>query len=180
MYLPSHYGLQFEGSDVNVARNKLGIFWPVGRSFTDTEVETLLEQVKSFAPVVKLPNGLKTSVIKNKFPEIEFIPNGLNQREFRKILSEIKVAILGHKSYFNQSSGYVGYFLANNVPVVVSKTNSFYEEFMNKGQLYAIEDLKSLTGLIHECMNAKLNLNKNQFCNEISLAWKNFLFGEGI
>ncbi len=177
-HVPSHQGLQFEGPEVNVARDRVGVFWPVGRSFKRAEVENLLEKVQTFSPMVKLPNGIDPYAIANRYPKLELIPKNIGNSEFKKILSKVKVAILGHKNYFQQSSGYLGYFLANNVPVLASNSNSFFEEFSNAGQLYAMEETRSMLDLVHDLADSELMLARSSFSLNVEKAWNNFLFEE--
>ena len=177
-HVPSHQGLHFEGEGVNVARNRVGVFWPVGRSFKLAEVESILEKVETLSPIVKLPNGLDHSTILSRYPKLELIPKDIGNSDFNSFLSKVKVAILGHKDYFRQSSGYLGYFLANNVPVLVSNSNSFFEEFSNLGQLYAMEETRSLLDLVHDLADSELVLTRSLFSLNVEKAWKDFIFEE--
>jgi hypothetical protein len=177
IHVPSHYGMQTEDAYVNSARDKVGVFWPVGRSFQFNEVITLIDEVKTLEPIVKLPSGFNTSVFKKLYPRIEFLETGLKEKEFRDILSSVKVAVLGHVNYENQSSGYSGYFLANNIPMFVSATNSFFGEIKNQGQVYALEAVKdSVFDLISKLMDRELSLDKNPYADFVEKSWKRFLF----
>lgn len=181
IYVPSHFAMQTESVDTNKSRNKVGVFWPVGRSFSTSEVLSLLNQVKVFDPIVKLPSHMEASSMKLLYPKIEFIEAGLGVMQFREILSRIKVAILGHRGYTNQSSGYAGYFLANNVPIFASNSNSFFGEIKELGLVYSLEsNLDHSLGLITKLFNGDLNLARNPYAIFVEESWKTFLLEEKI
>ena len=177
MHVPSHYGIQIEGNSINKARDRVGVFWPVGRGFSNNEIVKLLEELKSLNPIVKLPSGVETQLYMKQFPELEFVHHGLSDLEFRLVLSKVKVAVLGHRDYINQSSGYAGYFMANNVPMLVSRKNSFFGEFSKWGRIYAREDYVNNTReLIADLLNRGLVLEKFSYAKFVESAWKSFLW----
>jgi hypothetical protein len=179
IHVPSHHGILKETNEINSNRHRIGVFWPVGRSFSNQEVENLLDQVESLNPIVKLPNGLNPGQLRQKYPGIEFLETGLSDKDFRSHLIKIKIAVLGHKDYRNQSSGYVGYFLANNVPILVSRSNSFFDEIRNLGQVYAIEDFSSdIVDLLQFLLNRDLDLTSNVYTEYVKIAWETFLLKE--
>ena len=49
--------------------------------------------------------------------------------EFEQVLKTIKVAVLAHENYLNQSSAYANYFASNNVQILTSESNEFGNEF---------------------------------------------------
>jgi hypothetical protein len=176
LYVPSHYGLQREIPTTNAARNKIGIFWPVGRSFTLRDIEITLQKSKLLHPIVKLPASVEIDRYRATYPNITFIPNGTTDFEFRLYLSQIKIALLMHKNYTRQSSGYVGYFIANNVPVITSKSNSFFAELEEFGDFHALEDYDENLHEFLDYVHNKPLSNKNKVYHDFSTAtWKSFL-----
>ena len=126
IHVPAAQSLHVESKEVNERRFRVGAFWPVGRSFNLDKIKILLEAIEDFKPIVKLPATLNTREFHAKYPQISFIKQGTPDEEFRKILSTIKVAVLGHENYVNQSSAYASYFVSNDVPVLTSKENAFF------------------------------------------------------
>ena len=176
IHVPSHYGMQTESLSINRERDKIGIFWPVGRSFSTNEVVRLLDELRSQNPVVKLPTSMRSGDFKEIYPRIEFVEPGLGIEEFREILSRIKVAVLGYNGYNNQSSGYVGYFMANNVPILVSRTNTFFDEIKEIGRVYDLYDnKKGILGMVTTLMEDSLVLGRNYYSIFVENAWKCFL-----
>jgi hypothetical protein len=181
IHVPSHYGMQTESASINTARDRVGIFWPVGRSFSVDKVLNFLNYVDSLKPIVKLPNHMNSKEFRKMFPRIEFVEKGLGNMQFRAILSKVKVAILGHRGYTNQSSGYAGYFLANNVPIFVSSSNSFFDEIKNLGQVYDLENsLDQNLGLVTSLLDRDLILERNPYAILVEDIWKTFLLEQKI
>lgn len=176
IHVPSHYGLQRETPSINAARNRIGIFWPVGRSFTLSDIEIILHKSRFFNPIVKLPTSVEIDEYRVAYPNITFIPHGTTDSEFRLYLSQIKIALLMHKNYVKQSSGYAGYFLANNVPIITSKSNSFFAELEEFGDFYAIEDYEENLYDFLVYIDSKPLSNSNAYYHDFSTAaWKSFL-----
>jgi hypothetical protein len=176
IHVPSHYGLQRETPSINAARNRIGIFWPVGRSFTLSDIEIILRKSRFFNPIVKLPASVEIDEYRVAYPNITFIPHGTTDSEFRLYLSQIKIALLMHKNYVKQSSGYAGYFLANNVPIITSKSNSFFAELEEFGDFYAIEDYEENLSEFLVYVDSKPLSNSNEYYHDFSTAaWKSFL-----
>ena len=176
IHVPSHYGLQRELPSINAARNRIGIFWPVGRSFTLRDIEIILHKSRFLNPIVKLPASVEVDEYRVTYPNITFIPHGTTDSEFRLYLSQIKIALLMHKHYVRQSSGYAGYFLANNVPVITSKSNSFFTELEEFGDFHAIEDYEENLNEFLVYVDSKPLSNRNEYYHDFSTAaWKSFL-----
>ncbi len=176
IHVPSHYGLQRETPSINAARNKIGIFWPVGRSFTPSDIEIILHKSRFLNPIVKLPTSVEIDEYRVAYPNITFIPHGTTNSEFRLYLSQIKIALLMHKNYVKQSSGYAGYFLANNVPIITSKSNSFFAELEEFGDFHGIEDYEEYLFDFLVYIDSKPLSNSNEYYHDFSTAaWKSFL-----
>lgn len=176
IHVPSHYSLHKEEFYINTEREKVGIFWPVGRSYSPETVHKLLQKTRFLDPIVKLPGSLDINAFKSAYPTITFVPPGISNFEFREFLSHIKVALLAHENYVKQSSGYAGYFLANGVPILTSKTNSFFTELKKFGQLHAIESHEDdLSDFLVFLKNKSLSLNSNYYINFTIESWKSFL-----
>jgi hypothetical protein len=176
IHVPSHYGLQKELPSINAARNRIGIFWPVGRSFTLRDIELILHKSRCLNPIVKLPASVEIDKYRATYPDITFIPHGTIDSEFRLYLSQIKIALLMHKNYVRQSSGYAGYFLANSVPVITSKSNSFFTELEEFGDFHAIEDYEeNLYEFLVDADSKPLRKRNEYYHNFSTAAWKSFL-----
>jgi len=129
IHVPPAQSLNIESEHINSQRGRVGIFWPVGRPFSLNKVDLILKQLRSYRPIVKLPPSLNTNSYCSNFPEIEFIQNGISDIEFEQVLKAIKVAVLAHENYLNQSSAYASYFASNNVHILTSESNEFRNEF---------------------------------------------------
>lgn len=176
IHVPSHYGLQRETPSINAARNRIGIFWPVGRSFTLSDIGIILHKSRFLNPIVKLPASVEIDEYRVAYPNITFIPHGTTDSEFRLYLSQIKIALLMHKNYVKQSSGYAGYFLANNVPIITSKSNSFFAELEEFGDFHGIEDHEENLYDFLVYIDSKPLSNSNEYYHDFSTAaWKSFL-----
>jgi len=176
IHTPSHYGLQREVSSLNAARKEVGIFWPIGRNVSFGDVKSILNKTRFLNPIVKLPASVDMNRFKKVYPSMTFIPKETNDLEFRTYLSNIKVALLAHKNYTRQSSGYAGYFLANNVPIITSKTNSFFTELEKFGDFHAIEDYEEdLSDFLAYLEDKPLSVNRNFYNRFVIDSWKSFL-----
>ena len=176
IHVPSHYSLHKEEPSINTERKKIGIFWPVGRNYSPETVHILLQKTRLLSPIVKLPGGLDMNKFKSAYPTITFVPPGISNFEFREFLSHIKVALLAHENYVKQSSGYAGYFLANSVPILTSKTNSFFTELKKFGQLHAIENHEDdLSDFLVFLKDKPLSIYNNSYNNFTIESWKSFL-----
>jgi len=81
-----------------------------------------------------------------------------------------------HKNYVRQSSGYAGYFLANDVPVITSKSNSFFTELEEFGDFHAIEDYEENLYEFLVYVDSKPLSKRNEYYHDFStVAWKSFL-----
>ena len=176
IYVPSHYGLQRETPSMNAVRKRIGIFWPVGRIFTLKDIETILFKSRFLHPIVKLPAGVEIDKYRAAYPSMTFIHHNTTDLEFRQYLSQIKIALLMHKNYVRQSSGYAGYFLTNNVPIITSKSNSFFTELVKFGDFYAIEDYEdNLYEFLADIRNKPLGHSSETYYHFTVKSWKSFL-----
>lgn len=175
LHVPAAQSLRIESNETNLRRNRIGLFFPVGRKVNESRVVKLLEIARVFQPIVKLPNNFKNKCIEQNFPEVEFISNGTSDDAFQRILSTVKVAILGHENYVNQSSAYANYFVSNGVAVVTSPNNDFFSEFP-QGRMFALlEEKKSLINLLTMLMSSESKSEDSDYALYAQSQWREFL-----
>lgn len=175
IHVPAAQGLMVEPKLANLKRDRVGLFFPVGRSFEQAKVYELISAIENLNPIVKIPNYIDKKQASNYFPKVEFLKSNLTDMQFRDILLQIKVAVLGHENYIRQSSGYVSYFVANNVPVLASQSNDFFGEFEG-GTLFAKpEDKMDLNNLLTSLLAEKNSQDESEFAEYTRRQWKLFL-----
>lgn len=158
-----------------IDRNRLGIFFPVGRKSMDNKIEFFLEALSEFYPYVKLPDYIDSRKFIQRYPKVIFMPRDLPNNMFDSILNQIKVGVLGHENYVNQSSAYASYFASKNVPVIVSENNAFFSEFRHFN-FHDIPGQKALLrNLVKKLMKEELNLEQSPYSFYASQAWESFL-----
>ena len=175
LHVPAAQAIRVDGTQT-IQRDRLGVFWPVGRHFDEGQVYRILHQIEKYEPIVKLPNQVDREKIRATFPRVELISAGVEDRELAEILASVRIAILGHLNYVNQSSSYASYFVANNVPVVTSKSNSFFHELNKHGTMIDL-DLEGnlLVQEISEILNTNWSETLTKYGDYVENQWRRFL-----
>jgi hypothetical protein len=175
MYVPAAKSLKVESDQVNSSRNRVGIFFPVGRPSDLNLGAALIDAVKHLNPMVKLPSFLNNRKFISMYPEVEFIERDVSDERLGKILSTIRVAILAHENYVNQSSAYVSYFVSNGVPTLTLKSNDFQSEFGDDYLFFLPQDLKQISGLIKDLESGFGTIIPSPFSRYAKSQWTKFL-----
>ncbi len=176
IHVPPAQSLRTESNDLNQARRRIGIFFPVGKPSNTEFVLELINTTRHLNPIIKLPANMMSSAIIERYNDCDFVSPGLTNEEFNKILSSIKVAILGHQNYIHYSSAYASYFISNNVPVVVSKNNLFEEEF-GKQLVFSLptKNQGELADIVRELYSHPIKEEKSEYAEYASNQWLKFI-----
>jgi hypothetical protein len=175
MHVPAAQSLKLESDQVNSSRNRVGIFFPVGRPLDLNFGVALIHAVKHLNPIVKLPSYLNSRRFISMYPEVEFIERDVSDERLGGILSTIRVAILAHDNYVNRSSAYASYFVSNGVPTLTQKSNDFESEFGDDYLFSLPQDLKQISGLIRDLENGFGTISPSPFSRYAKLQWTEFL-----
>jgi hypothetical protein len=158
------------------SRNRVGVFWPVGRSYDENQIKRILRLTAPYNPVVKFPSGLDRSLLDERFPNIDIVADGLDEEQFSNLLSTIRIAILPHQGYIKQSSAYASYFASRNVPVITSKSNSFFQELSSYSEFIDLEsNIQDLKGVISSALSTEMNYETTKYSIYSNKQWQKFL-----
>lgn len=176
IHVPPAQSLRIESEEVNQRRNRIGIFFPVGKPARIEYVLELLGATRHLNPIVKLPRNMMNKQIVSDFYDCDFLLPGMSDVAFKDVLSKIKVAILGHENYVHFSSAYASYFISNNVPIVTNKNNRFEDEFGSQLVFALPSKLQNkLDGVVKEIESNPMSIKRAPYANYAEEKWREFI-----
>ena len=161
---------------------KIGLIYALTHKPSIESVQNLLERLSTYNLIVRLPNYKSFNFLKDLFPKVKFMENGLTLEEFEKSLSKVNFAILPHQGYNLKGSGLVYYFLAKGVPTLIGDQNSFFDEICQSDLVIPWKDAPTLTDasvsdILATRFPVSLNEESLKIRNRVKQQWKIFLRG---
>ena len=176
IHVPPAQSLWVEPDLENQSRDRIGVFFPVGKPANGPFALELLNSIRHLNPIVKLPGNMLNKQIVANFHDCDFLLPGMKDEEFTNVLSKIKIAILGHENYITSSSAYASYFVSNNVPILVHSNNRFYDEFNSEFVIPLPKDIPSkISGIIKEVDSYPRLRKKGAYAIYSENQWRKFV-----
>ena len=161
---------------------KIGLIYALTHKPRIESVQNLLERLSTYNLIVRLPNYKSFNFLKDLFPKVKFMENGLTLEEFEKSLSKVNFAILPHQGYNLKGSGLVYYFLAKGVPTLIGDQNSFFDEICQSHLVIPWKDSPTLTdSSLKDILATRLPVSSSEeslrIRSRVKQQWEIFLQG---
>jgi len=153
----------------------IGIFWPVSYFENETQVVKILDEMREFECVVRLPGNADTPKIRLRYPKFDFINRGISDAQFLEYIKRTKIALLPHRNYYLRGSGLASTLAGYGVPIISSSSNSFFSDLSSHAQIFEMESnlnqqVKELHGLTPLAPN-----ERNGYLKWTTRLWTEFI-----
>jgi hypothetical protein len=165
---------------LNHHRDKVGVFWPVSFSESVSNLGRILDKVKQFNCLVRLPGNLDHKELRNRYPDYTFIERGISEEDFNRFIGDTRIAILPHREYKMRGSGLAAILAGCGIPILSYSSNSFFKDIQKYARIENLEnfidnDILLVRRIENEISNPS---NSTQYRRWTIESWDQFLANE--